>query len=159
MEEFIDNSIEEMAELSNEHFDSIVMDTIYGEVEEMIYDQIASDSRVIMLTATNRVLAQPLATYLGVEDLIATNLETVDNKYTGEIVDTYCYGEGKLERMLLWCNENDVDSKDVSYYGDSWSDRFVLEHVKRPHVVNPVKALRDLAKEKNWGITDYKIES
>ena len=43
------------------------------------------DNKVIIATATNDFVTRPIANLFGIEDLIATEFEIVDNKFTGQI--------------------------------------------------------------------------
>src|SRR5437870_2453682 len=48
-----------------------------------------------ILTSATRYLAEPVATDLGIEHLLVTQLRVRDGRFTGEAVRPLCYGEGK----------------------------------------------------------------
>ena len=58
--------------------------------------------RLVIITATNRFITGPIAAELGVTDLIATEPEQVDGRYTGKVHGTPCYQHGKIIRMEQW---------------------------------------------------------
>ena len=157
LDEFVGNDIKEMADLAKQHFDSVVIEKIYPEAEDMIYDQLASGDMVCMLTATNSVIAKPLADYLGIENLIATELALENGRYTGEISGTYCCAEGKLVNLQAYLDEHQIDIQAVTYYGDSLSDKHVLAAVGHAVAVNPMPALLKLAQSEGWDIMNFSI--
>ena len=155
LEEFVGKTIDQMTVLCLAHFDKVVKQTIYQEAREMISNQLGEGHFVSLLTATNDVIAKPLADELGVKNIIATNLEMIDGKFTGKTSGIYCCAEGKLERLKLYCETQNIDLNDVHYYGDSSSDIPVLEAVAYPFACNPMESLRRKAMAENWPILDF----
>jgi phosphoserine phosphatase len=54
--------------------------------------------------------------------------------------------------MLDYCHNNGYDPMNAWYYGDSHTDRFVMEAVGFPVAVSPDKRLMKIAKKNNWAI-------
>ncbi|MEC9085432.1 MAG: HAD-IB family hydrolase, partial [Pseudomonadota bacterium] len=54
---------------------------------------------LMIITATNRFITEPIAELLGVDHLIATEPELVNGKFTGEVAGTPSFQEGKVERL------------------------------------------------------------
>ena len=63
--------------------------------------------------------------------LIATQLEVVDDKLTGNICGKNCFGPEKAVRILAQFNLADYDQ--ISAYGDSRGDREMLALSNRPY--------------------------
>ncbi|HZJ58137.1 MAG TPA: HAD family hydrolase [Clostridia bacterium] len=59
-------------------------------------------------------------------------------------------GAEKVNRLNLWINENDAGGETVWAYADSESDIPLLEFADKAIVVNPSKALKDIALSKGW---------
>jgi HAD superfamily hydrolase (TIGR01490 family) len=156
LEEFRGRNEEEMLRISQRHFESWVKKTIYPQAVAMIEEQIQNGETVILLTATNYYVAKPVADYLGIETIVATDLELQDGLFSGRTRGIYCCAEGKLQRLQEHCRERGFDESRVAYYGDSRSDIAVLENVAFPFAVNPVDVLRELAQAKPWPIFDFK---
>ncbi|WP_263144517.1 HAD family hydrolase [Pseudomonas alcaligenes] len=108
--------------------------------------------RVVIITATNRFVTEPIARRLGVETLLATECEMADGRYTGRTVDVPCFREGKVTRLERWLRENDLDLKDSAFYSDSMNDLPLLERVTRPVAVDPDPTLRAEAERRGWPI-------
>src|SRR5690625_7134606 len=57
---------------------------------------------LLIITATNRFITEPIAELLGVDDLLATDAELLDGRYTGRVAGTPCFREGKVTRLEQW---------------------------------------------------------
>ncbi len=156
LKEFVGKTPAEMAPLCQEHFDTMALPKIYPQAEAMIREQLAAGDCVCLLTATNSAIAAPLAAYLGVAEMIATQLELKDGVYTGGMSGVYCGGTGKVTDLDAYCRPLKIDPGEVWYYGDSTSDQYVLGHVGHPVATNPSDVLRAMAEKKGWEILDFK---
>ncbi len=112
---------------------------------------------VVIITATNEFVTRPIAEALGVEHLLAVELERgADGWYTGAIRGTPSMREGKVERMAQWLAARGQGWEDVesTFYSDSLNDVPLLERVDHPVATNPDPRLRALAQERGWRILD-----
>ncbi|MBD8757671.1 HAD family hydrolase [Pseudomonas coleopterorum] len=105
---------------------------------------------LVIITATNRFVTGPIAERLGVETLLATEVEMVDGRYTGRSYDVPCFKEGKVTRLNRWLEENGYDLHDSYFYSDSMNDLPLLEQVTHPVVVDPDPRLHEEAKRRGW---------
>ena len=62
------------------------------------------------------------------------------------------FGEAKGRAVRRMIRENKFDTQQCFAYGDSWSDRCMLEAVGQPVAVNPVRRLARMARRKNWPV-------
>ncbi|KNC07676.1 HAD family hydrolase [Pseudomonas sp. RIT-PI-a] len=106
--------------------------------------------KLVIITATNRFVTGPIAERLGVETLLATEVERVDGRYTGRSFDVPCFKEGKVTRLNRWLEENGYDLHDSYFYSDSMNDLPLLEQVTHPVVVDPDPRLHEEAKRRGW---------
>jgi HAD superfamily hydrolase (TIGR01490 family) len=67
------------------------------------------DVRVI-ITATNSFVTRPIANEFGIEHLIATDPEEKRGEFTGGIVGTPCFREGKVQRLDDWLVAHNLSS-------------------------------------------------
>jgi len=107
---------------------------------------------ILIITATNRFVTEPIAEHLGVDHLIATDPEIIDNKYTGAISGIPSFKEGKVTRLNSWLKEQDYDLNGSYFYSDSHNDIPLLDIVETPIAVDPDATLESHAKENNWKI-------
>lgn len=114
----------------------------------------AGDVRVI-ITATNRFVTAPIAHYLGVEHLIATEPEEDAGEFTGRVVGTPCFREGKVKRLQAWLAERGWSWDDIKaswFYSDSHNDLPLLTRVTHAVAVDPDDTLRAHALEQGWPV-------
>jgi len=110
------------------------------------------DDFLLIITATNSFVTAPIARKLGVDDLIATEPEIVNGRFTGEITGTPCYQTGKVTRLQKWLNDNNENMIGSYFYSDSHNDLPLLEIVKNPVAVDPDATLRRVAESRGWKI-------
>jgi HAD superfamily hydrolase (TIGR01490 family) len=110
----------------------------------------AQGDQLIITTATNRFITEPIAKLLGVEALIATDPEVVDGKFTGRIAGIANFREGKLARLKQWRGERAFAG--MSCYSDSHNDLPLLEAADQPVAVDPDDRLRAHATKRGWPI-------
>lgn len=112
---------------------------------------------VMIVTATNEFVTRPIASALGVEALIAVELEK-DSKgwITGEISGTPSFKDGKVKRVAEWLDDNHTDwqSVNITFYSDSVNDLPLLEKAQTPVATNPDARLRQIATDRGWRILE-----
>jgi HAD superfamily hydrolase (TIGR01490 family) len=109
----------------------------------------------VIVTATNRFVTAPIAALLGVEHLVATELEEVAGRYTGRPRGVPCFREGKLENLERWLEERGQGWAQVTeswFYSDSRNDIPLLSRVTHPVAVDPDAALEEHARERGWPV-------
>ena len=110
---------------------------------------------VVIATATNRFLTEPIAAELGVAHLIATEPELRDGRFTGKVSGTPSFREGKVVRVEAWLAARGQSLRDFTqswFYSDSINDRPLLERVTHPVAVDPDPQLSRLALERGWQV-------
>jgi HAD superfamily hydrolase (TIGR01490 family) len=137
----------------------IVADTLHHVVDPIVYDEAVSlmeehralGRDVIVVSASGAEVVGPIGAMLGADDVIATQMEIVDGKYTGTI-EYYAYAEEKARAITAMAEERGYDLDGSFAYSDSITDLSMLEVVGHPHAVNPDKDLRRAAAERGWPI-------
>jgi HAD superfamily hydrolase (TIGR01490 family) len=146
-------------------FDRQTLETMHGQfMESRILPNIApgarkliekhrqQDDTLIIITATNSFITTPIARELGIHNLIATEPELIDQRYTGRVSGTPCFREGKVARLNDWCLKNQDDLQGSWFYSDSHNDLPLLELVEHPVAVDPDPVLEKHAKDHGWPI-------
>jgi HAD superfamily hydrolase (TIGR01490 family) len=114
---------------------------------------------LIVITATNRFVTEPIARFFGIEHLIATTPEFKDGRYTGRFVGTPCFQQGKVTRLQTWLSENDHSLQGSWFYSDSHNDLPLLSRVDNPVAVDPDEILAEIASERGWPIISLRGSS
>jgi HAD superfamily hydrolase (TIGR01490 family) len=114
---------------------------------------------IVIVTATNEFVTRPIAAALGVDDLIAVELEREpgpDGWFTGAIKGVPSFREGKVTRVQQWLQERGLALNQIqsTFYSDSINDLALLEMVNTPVAANPDDRLRAIATERQWRILD-----
>jgi HAD superfamily hydrolase (TIGR01490 family) len=107
---------------------------------------------VVIITATNSFITRPIADLYGVEYLLATEPEIIDDRYTGNVDGVPCFQHGKVEKLNAWLGVNNTDLQDSWFYSDSHNDLPLLNRVARPVAVDPDDILQQHALEHDWRI-------
>ena len=106
-----------------------------------------------MTTAVFRFLAEPIAAEFDIVDVIATDAERVDGRYTGRVAGLPNTRDGKVERLLMWLAARGqalADFRHVYAYSDSMNDLPLLSLVSNPVAVNPDAVLAAHARHMGW---------
>ena len=108
---------------------------------------------LLIITATNLFVTEPIASYLGMDDIIATIPEKINDQYTGKVSGIPSFQHGKVQRLNEWLNKHpQLSIADSYFYSDSINDLPLLQLVPRPVEVNPDEKLRSYAQTNNWEI-------
>lgn len=159
LSEFTGRSITEIQTIADRHFEQRIKKHIYTQAREVIdkFNHDGIDS--ILLTGTNRIIANPIAKSLGVSRLIATEPELEDGFFTGRIDGPFLMKEAKFESAEDLCLNRNIDLDNVTYFADSITDVPLLEKVGYPVVINPRKDMLSIAKANQWQIRYWHNES
>ena len=97
------------------------------KAQQLIANHRSSRDDLLIITATNAFITRPIATALGIEDLLACEAEIIDGLYTGEPTGTPSYKEGKVTRLEEWLRGRDISLEGAYFYSDSHNDLPLLE--------------------------------
>lgn len=137
---------------------AIVQKSIHPQALTLVQQHQAAGDAVVIVTATNEFVTQPIAAAFGVPELIAIKLvrDPVSGWFTGEIDGTPSFREGKVARVEDWLAARGLNwaSVEATFYSDSINDLPLLEQVTHPVATNPDAPLRTLATQRGWRILD-----
>ena len=108
---------------------------------------------LILVTGAPDFLIVPLAEFLDVPTVFAAKPEQRDSVYTGALIPPLPYGRGKRDLILAHAQEMNLDLAGSYAYGDSPGDSDILELVKFPLVVNPIRGMARTAQRRGWPVT------
>jgi len=136
------------------HHDQIIR-AIRPEIIEEIRIHRENNAEIAILSSAVEAICLPLAGFLGINQVLCTELEINDGCFTGNPVGKFCFGPEKLVRLKEFCSSRNYSLPDVYYYGDSIDDLPVLEHVGHPVCVAPDKELLKVARFNAWEIHQW----
>jgi HAD superfamily hydrolase (TIGR01490 family) len=146
---------ERVKQVVTEVLEEVISPLIYAEALERMHDHRAAGRLVCMVSSSPQEIVEPMARMLQVDRYIATRPRTVDGKYTGDL-DFYAYGPRKAAAIQALAEELGVDLQGSYAYSDSATDLPMLEVVGNPVAVNPDKALRRIAMDREWTIEVFR---
>ena len=121
----------------------------------------AQGDYLLIITATNRFVTEPIAQALGVDELIATDPEIIGGRYSGGVNGVPCFQQGKVTRLEQWLKRSGHHLAGSYFYSDSRNDIPLLEMVENPVAVDPDETLEDHARLKGWpviSLRDFKVQ-
>lgn len=158
LEEFKNETKESLNDFFLAHCVEKVLPKIMQDAKAVLDEKLAEEGTIVaLLTASQGPIVGPIAKMFGVEHVCANRLETnKEGVFTGRVLPPFNGGEGKVHYAKLFCEKHGCKLEEAEYYGDSISDRFILDAVGKPFAVNPEKPLHDLATQKGWNIVEWK---
>lgn len=111
---------------------------------------------LLVITATNRFITEPIVKLYGIDNLIATTPEFRDGRYTGDFEGIPCFQIGKVKRLDQWLETTRHDLDGSWFYSDSHNDLPMLERVSHPVAVDPDETLRRIAQENGWPVLSFR---
>jgi HAD superfamily hydrolase (TIGR01490 family) len=107
---------------------------------------------LLLITASNSFLAEPIAQQLGFSNVICTQVQRVDGRYTTKLAGLPVFQAGKVTHLDAWLTSHNLNLEKSWGFSDSHNDIPLLERVQNPVAVTPDPRLRDHALEKGWKI-------
>jgi len=135
----------------------VIEPAIKPEAMKLIAKHKERGDQVMIVTATNEFVTRPIAKALGIDALIAVELELDESGWiNGKIKGVPSMREGKVTRLKQWFAErgDKWENTDITFYSDSTNDLPLLSAVNHPIATNPDEKLRAWALEKGWPILD-----
>ena len=157
---YLEFSVEPLTQFSLQELDILHQQFMRDVIEPMKLDQAETlinhhrqaGDRILVITSTNRFIVEPICKSLGINEIIATDLQIIDGKYTGKVDGTPTFKEGKVERFNQWLREQNTNNEGSYFYSDSINDMPMLLEVTYPIAVDPDPALRKEAESRHWEI-------
>jgi HAD superfamily hydrolase (TIGR01490 family) len=138
-----------IAQIVAEGLTDTIAPHVYADARTLLARHQRDGHDVIIVSTSGQEIVRPIGAMLGATTVIATRLEIADGRYTGS-VDFYAYGQAKADHVRDLARQRGYRLADCFAYSDSVTDLPLLELVGHPHVVNPDRALRRVAKARRW---------
>lgn len=143
-------TLAKLAELHDEFMRTVIEPLMLPQAEALLKHHRAQGDYLLIITATNSFVTHPIAKRLGVDDILASDAEFVDGRYTGRGIGTPCFQSGKVTRLKEWMETNGKNLDDAYFYSDSINDLPLLEQVPNPIAVDADDRLTKIAQERGW---------
>lgn len=141
---------EELQRLHQQFMAEKIEPMILPKAEALIDQHRQQGDKLLIITATNLFVTGPIAERLGVHDILASEPEQVDGRYTGGVSGTPCYQEGKVIRLEDWLSKEEESLENSYFYSDSHNDIPLLSKVTYPFAVDADDYLLSMARRNSW---------
>jgi HAD superfamily hydrolase (TIGR01490 family) len=148
-------SPEEMRELVAEAMEKVLRPLVYADSLQLVERHRRRGEPVYIVSATLQEIVQAIADDLGFDGALGTVCEVENGVYTGRAVRAL-HAEGKAACVRELAARKGYDLAECTAYSDSHTDLPFLETVGHPVAVNPDRALRRIAAERNWPVLEFK---
>ena len=147
----------DLARWHEDFMEQVIRPAITPQAIDLVRQHLEAGDLCAIVTSTNSFVTAPITRAFGIPTLLATDPEYVNGRYTGRILGTPCFREGKVVRVHAWLAQLGLELgafEESVFYSDSMNDVPLLEVVTTPVATNPSAPLRALSEQRNWRITD-----
>ena len=144
----------ELEALRREFLTKQIVPRIPAAAMQLAARHLKAGDLVVMTTATNRFITELTAAHFGIEHLLATEPEIVEDLFTGRSSGILNMREGKVERLHHWLDARaeSLDRFHSTAYSDSINDLPLLQAVDEAVAVDPDPRLAAIAQERAWRV-------
>jgi HAD superfamily hydrolase (TIGR01490 family) len=149
-------SREDMAEVGLAVAREELIPRLYPQAVELLSRHKRAGREVYIASSSPEDYLVLLARELGIDGVVGTRAEVVDDRYTGELDGPLIHGPEKAERVRQLAADRDIDLAHSFAYSDSINDLPLLELVGNPVAMNPDLKLRAIARQRAWQVLDFR---
>lgn len=146
-----DNQAEQLYRWRQDFIEQKIQPILLPAAQHLIQQHRQQGDTLLIITATNRFITEPIARLYGIEHLIATTPEMQQGQYTGKFIGIPSFQAGKVQLLQEWLQDfPDISLDDSVFYSDSHNDLPLLKLVTKPIAVDPDATLKAHAEAANW---------
>jgi len=149
LQPLINNKMEDLLQIREDFINKKIKPMLLDKGRDAVEKRKALGP-VIIATATNSFVTRPIADLYNIDQLIATEFEIKDNKFTGQVLGIPCFREGKVNKVQEWASKKGYSLSDATFYSDSFNDLPLLLKVSNAIVVDGDKKLIEEAQKYGW---------
>jgi len=149
-------TIEELYHWRLDYVENWIKPIVAAGARELLQQHREQQHELMIISATNLFITEPIAAMLEVPTVLSTEPEIVDGRYTGRYLGVPTYQEGKVTVLLDWLEKTGHDLVGSYFYSDSINDLSLLQRVDNPIAVHPDETLKPIAEARSWPIIDLR---
>lgn len=135
---------------------AVIDPLVYADARATIARHRSAGDRLLVISASGVHLVAPIAAHLGIDEVLAIDLELLDGHFSGRTEGVLTYREGKVTRLLTWLDSEGETLEGASFYSDSRNDLPLLCAVSHPYAVNPDPVLLAHAQQARWPVLSWR---
>ena len=145
-----ENDMQQLIAWRASFIDTVIVPMISAPARDLVSQHQSKGDLIAVISSTNQFLVEPIAQLFGISEVIATQAEVIDNRFSGKVKGTPCFGKEKLVCLKEWLATRQPNYQHSWFYSDSINDLPTLEWVDKPIVVNGDDKLLKVARQHNW---------
>lgn len=145
-----------ISELGAACFEEKIRPRLSRQGIDRVQRHVQDGHEAVLLSGGIPQVVRPLATALGVQHVICSNLETRGDRFTGRLVGPHPYGGGKVLLIQRFASDFKIELQRSFCYADHHSDEPVLRLFGHPVCINPNERLRLIAQRLGWPIEEFR---
>ncbi len=154
------SSMSDLDELAERLFEQKIAGRIYPEMRDLVRAHMARGHTVVLSSSALTVQVEPVARYLGIENVLSNKFETDDDGLiTGEVLRPILWGPGKARAVQAFAAKNGVDLSKSYFYADGDEDVALMYLVGNPRPTNPAGKLAAVAAKRGWPVLSFTSRS
>ncbi|BBZ29510.1 acyltransferase [Mycolicibacterium madagascariense] len=147
------NSISDLDELGERLFVQHVQKRIYPEMRALVRAHQARGHTVVLSSSALTVQVDPVARFLGIDNVLSNVFETDDDgRITGEVKTPIIWGPGKARAVQTFSADHGIDLAKSYFYADGDEDVALMYLVGNPRPTNPAGKLAAVAAKRGWPV-------
>lgn len=155
----MERSRAELDTLHERYMERKVLPMMTEKAKALVEQHRANGDLMVIITATNTFVTNPIARAFGIDHLIGTIPEEVNGEFTGKVTGTPSFQQGKVTRLNEWLAERGqtlADFETTWFYSDSHNDLPLMKLVNKPIAVDPDPTLKAYAEAHNWPVVSLR---
>ena len=154
------SSLDDIDELAERLFVQKIVGRIYPEMRELVRAHMARGHTVVLSSSALTVQVEPVARFLGIQNVLSNKFETDDDGLlTGEVLTPIIWGPGKARAVQAFAAKNGVDLSKSYFYADGDEDVALMYLVGNPRPTNPAGKLAAVAAKRGWPVLRFTSRS
>ncbi len=153
-----DHSFDKLQQWRAQFVETIIKPKLLKPAQQLVDKHRERGDTLLVITATNRFVTEPIVNLYGISQLLATTPEFIDGRYTGNVSGIPCFQQGKVTQLEAWLQNSTETLVDSWFYSDSHNDLPLLQRVTYPVAVNPDEKLASFAENVGWPIISLRGE-
>ena len=154
------NSLSDLDELGERLFVQHVQKRIYPEMRALVRAHQARGHTVVLSSSALTVQVEPVAKFLGIDNILSNKFETDDDGLiTGEVKTPIIWGPGKARAVQAFAAKNGVQLSKSYFYADGDEDVALMYLVGNPRPTNPGGKMEAVALKRGWPVLRFTSRS
>lgn len=145
-----------MTELGQRCFEEVIRPRLAARGIERVRHHADAGHQTVLLSGSLPFVLEPMASAMGVDHLICSQLDARNDRLIGRLVGPHPYGTAKALLIRRFAEASRIDLQDSYCYADHHSDEGVLRLFGHPVCINPNDRLRAIALRLGWPVEEFR---